>query len=214
MFILRECSSTTLPNPYRRIQLIVTSYRWVPHIVQNFVHGANVAIAHLHHEAAVLSNNQASCSGRPFVVTDPNPPVSYGDTYLVVATLSHHPFRTVPVAPIVILIMSHLVEFYNLLPHRFPFLWKILPQIKGETRSLQPALFSICTHLVASDKEARKGVGEGGIGYEGVLTSMEGMAFECLEWNREHEGEERGKKEYTSSNAWADQLRAAMGTGR
>ncbi|KAI0122013.1 hypothetical protein F4814DRAFT_445961 [Daldinia grandis] len=63
---------------------------WVSHIVQNFVHGANVSIAHLQHEAALArpwieSTRQA---GRPFVVTDLNPPITYSDLYNASETLS------------------------------------------------------------------------------------------------------------------------------
>lgn len=193
--------------------------------MQNFVHGANVAIAHLQQEAALLSSDDVAklpSAGRPFVVTDPNPPITYGDMYTAISTLSIHGFRADPVPPMVILLVSHLIEWLNLLPYRAPWLAKIIPEIKGDAKRLQPALFSICTHLVASDAAARKPIAQGGIGYEGVLTTMEGMAMEVLDWNREHGAGEssqgampkaKDRKRYTTSNAWSDQLRDPMNLG-
>ena len=190
---------------------MLTLLRWVSHIVQSFVHGANVAVAHLHHEAALASApaQSAQCAGRPFVVTDPNPPITYRDLYSVVKTLSVHPFHTVPVPPVLILLLSHAVELYADLSHWFPFLGKILPELRGDIRLLKPGLFSITTHLIASDAEARKPVSEGGLGYAGLLTTLEGMALEVLEWNEEHRGgaDAKTRKAYTTSVSLADKIR-------
>ena len=194
---------------------MLTLLRWVSHIVQSFVHGANVAVAHLHHEAALASApaQSAQCAGRPFVVTDPNPPITYRDLYSVIETLSVHPFRTIPVPPVLILLLSHAVEIYADLPHKFPFLGTILLELSGEIKHLKPGLFSIITHLVASDAEARKPVSEGGLGYVGLLTTLEGMAYEVLEWNEEHRiggsdgGGAKARKSYTTSVSLADKIR-------
>ncbi|KAK4189064.1 hypothetical protein QBC35DRAFT_494620 [Podospora australis] len=92
---------------------------WISHIVNSFAHGINVAIAHLNLEAVLASPSLGSASdnqrmtpqaGRPFVVTDPNAPITYGDLYLAIETLAVTPFRTVPVQPIILLIMSYLIE--------------------------------------------------------------------------------------------------------
>ena len=181
----------------------------MPHIVQSFVHGANVAIAHLHHEAVLMAED-APQAGRPFVVTDPNPPISYADLYTAISTLSIHPFRAVTVPPVLILLMSYAVEWWHLLPYRLPFFKGIIPGVRGDLRHLHPGIMSICTHLVGSDAEARRPVNEGGLGYRGVVTTLEGMVWEILEWNREHEGEDGKKKEkkaYTTSISLAEQLR-------
>ncbi|KAI0126453.1 hypothetical protein BJ170DRAFT_628799 [Xylariales sp. AK1849] len=180
---------------------------WIPHIVQSFVHGANVAVAHLHHEAVLATGT--SQGGRPFVVTDPNPPISYSDLYTAIRTLSIHPFRIIVLPPVLVLLISYVVEFYNLLPYRSRLLGRVLPEIKGEARHLQPGLFSICTHLIASDEDARKPVKDGGLGYRGAITTLEGMVLEILEWNREHAGTDggRARKSYTTSISLADKLR-------
>ena len=189
------------------------------------MHGANVAIAHLQHEAVLLSKDRVdeiSQAGRPFVVTDPNPPISYNDLYSAISTLSIHDFRIIILPPMMLYLISYLVEFINLLPYRLPLLKKFIPQIKGEARALQPGIFSICTHLIASDKEARKSVATGGLGYEGVMTTMQGMVLEVLEWNREHESDNRSgdhlpqtktKKLYTTSIALSEQLKQAVQVG-
>ncbi|KAI8631852.1 NAD(P)-binding protein [Xylariaceae sp. FL1651] len=186
---------------------------WVSHIVQNFVHGANVAIAHLHHEAALLQPSASSTSGWPFVVTDPNPPIFYGDLYSTIKVLSIHPFTIVRLPPVLMLLLSHAFELYaelRFLPFPFSALGKLLPPLRGDLPHLKPGLFSITTHLVASNSEVSKPVSEGGLGYQGVLTTLEGMVLEVLEWNREHEhlGESEGKirKAYTTSISLAEKI--------
>jgi hypothetical protein len=189
------------------------------------VHGSNVAIAHLQHEAVLLSKNHVDeipQAGRPFVVTDPNPPIAYSDLYTAISTLSVHEFHIIILPPIMLYLLSYLVEFYNLLPFYVPWLSRAIPPINGDARQLQPGLFSICTHLIASDTQARKPVAQGGLGYEGVMTTMQGMVLEILEWNQEHEIDEpfqntgltaKKKKLYTTSVTLADQLKQAMHVG-
>ncbi|GKU07910.1 cholesterol dehydrogenase [Fusarium langsethiae] len=181
----------------------------LPHIVQNFVHGANVAIAHLHHEA-VLATGDCQQAGKPFVVTDPGPLITFGDLYMAVKTLSIHRFRTALVPPVMMLLLSVVVEWYILLPYRFLALGRLLPELKGDIRKLQPAIFSICTHLIASDPEARRPVNEGGIGYEGIVTTFEVVVMEIVDWNSEHlkDPDERRRKRYTSSVSLVEKLQA------
>ncbi|KAI1385566.1 NAD(P)-binding protein [Hypoxylon trugodes] len=181
---------------------------WVPHIVQSFVHGANVAIAHLHHEAVLAQPwpESARYAGRPFVVTDPNPPITYNDLYTAIGTLSVHQFRTIKVQPVVILLLAHAVEIYGELPYKYPFLRKVLPELKGDIRHLKPGIFSICTHLVASNEEIGKPISQGGLGYTGVITTLEGMVLEILEWNNEHVNDVKTRKPYTTSISLAEQI--------
>lgn len=185
------------------------------------MHGANVAVAHLHHEA-VLLEKKAPQAGRPFVVTDPNPPITYGDLYLAIGTLSVHKFFLLVLPPVSLLLVSHIIEWYSLLPYRLSFLRWILPELRGEVSYLKPGLFSITTHLVGSNAESSKPVEEGGLGYSGVITTIEGMALEVLEWNREHATSSSGmkRKMYTTSVSAADNIRdlirqlGALGPGK
>ncbi|KAI1756228.1 hypothetical protein F4782DRAFT_537989 [Xylaria castorea] len=191
---------------------------WVAHIAQSFVHGANIAIAHLHHEAALLQPSPSTHSGRPFVVTDPNPPITYGDLYLAIKVLSRHSFTTVNLPPVLMLLLSHIIELYSelrFMPFPFSTLGKLLPSLGGDVQHLKPGLWSIATHLIGSNSEVSKPVSEGGLGYQGVMTTLEGMVLEVLEWNREHEhlGEEKTRKAYTTSVSLAEKIQKLGATG-
>ncbi len=103
-------------------------------------------------------------------------------------------------------LIAYPIEWYSLLPVKFPFLRRFLPAISGDTKHLKPAIFSICTHLIASSSPASRPVEEGGIGYQGVLTTLEGMTQEVLDWNLEHIDDAASKKTYTSSVSLAEEI--------
>lgn len=167
-----------------------------------------MAIAHLQHEAVLAFPGPESTryAGRPFVVTDPNPPITYNDLYSAIATLSIHSFNIIRVPPVFMLLLSHVVEIYAELLYKHPILRRFLPELTGDIKHLKPGIFSICTHLIADDKEARKPVSQGGLGYSGVLTTLEGMTLEILEWNREHVDDDKIRKAYTTSISLAEQI--------
>lgn len=168
--------------------------------MQNFVHGINCAVAHLQFEAILADPASAPRpqAGRPFCVTDPGPPIYYGDMYRAMQTLVATPFSLVRVPPLPMLLLSYAIEWYNLLPARVPALRKVgLPGLPGGAAHLQPALFSICTHLLTDMRDAQRPVAEGGLGYRGVLTTLEGMCQEILDWNleqQEHAAARRGSR--------------------
>lgn len=158
--------------------------------MQSFVHGINCALAHLQLESVLAEKGSHASpqAGRPFCVTDPNPPIYYGDLYGLLSKLAATPFRLVSLPPVPFVLVSYLVEFYTLLPYRLPRgLARFVPQLRGDIKHLQPGLFSICTHLVADNADSGMPVGEGGLGYRGVLTTLEGMCQELVDWNREQE---------------------------
>ncbi|KAK1758173.1 hypothetical protein QBC47DRAFT_133782 [Echria macrotheca] len=183
---------------------------WTPHIVQSFAHGINTAIAHLQFEAvlALPESHQKSQAGRPFIITDPNPPIAYRDLYLLVEMLSVTPFRTIILPPVVILLLAHMIEAYTLLRLRFPVLQWILPPMQGDIKHLKPAIFSICTHLVAHNDVASRPVSRGGLGYTGVLTTLEGMTQEVIEWNHLHQNPTKTKR-FQSSVSLAEDIQRA-----
>jgi hypothetical protein len=85
------------------------------------------------------------------------------------------------------LVVAHFVELYVLAKAFFPFLNTIFPDLPYDVNMLQPTLFSIsCAHVVADDSAAQKSIAEGGIGYRGVRTSLEGICTEVKAWNDEH----------------------------
>lgn len=168
---------------------------WASHVVQSFVHGINCAVSHLQFESVLdqQDSHKSSQAGRPFCITDPNPPIYYSDLYALISKLAVTPFRLVSIPPVPLVLLSYLIESYTLLPHRLPSsLARLVPPLSGDVKHLQPGLFSICTHLVADNADAGRPVGEGGLGYRGVLTTLEGMCQELVEWNQEQEEHARG----------------------
>ncbi|KAH8770806.1 hypothetical protein F5883DRAFT_50936 [Diaporthe sp. PMI_573] len=163
---------------------------WANHVVQSFVHGINCAIAHLQFESILAEKDSHSSTqaGRPYCITDPNPPIYYGDLYGLLSKLATTPFRMISLPPMPFVLVSYLVEFYTLLPFHLPSsLARLVPPLSGDIKHLQPGLFSICTHLVADNADAGRAVSDGGLGYRGVLTTLEGMCQELVDWNREQE---------------------------
>ncbi|KAL2146862.1 hypothetical protein VTI28DRAFT_1965 [Corynascus sepedonium] len=172
---------------------------WIPHVVQNFVNSRNVALAHLQFEAALArkggdgGNNVESmpaCAGRTFNVTDPGPPITFSDVYAAAEQLSATPTRALPQQPVALLLVAHAIEAWCLLLTRLPFLTSLfgLREPAGPIHMLQPSVFSVSIHTVVDDSAARKSVAEGGIGYSGGCTTIEGVCQQILEWNREQEG--------------------------
>jgi hypothetical protein len=158
---------------------------------------------------AVLTSPESYNSpqaGRPYTVTDPNPPITYGDLYLLLRHFTITGVRMIPVPPMLVLLPSYPIEWYSILLAKYPILGKILPQVSGDLKYLKPALFAITTHLVASNKDSGRPVSDGGLGYKGVLTTIEGMTQEVIEWNHEHADTGGKKKVYLSSVSLAEEI--------
>lgn len=171
-------------------------------MIQSCAHGINCAIAHLQLEAILADpmSSSAPQAGRPFVIADPSPPVYYEDIYKVIFTLNTTPFRLLVLPPVPMLLLAYAVEFYNLLPARLPLLRKLLPKLPGDVSYLEPGLFSICTHLVGNMDDACKPVEEGGLGYRGVVTTLDGMCHELNDWNREQADHMKGAARGAGAN--------------
>ena len=191
---------------------------WTSHIVQSFVHAVNVGLAHLDLEAILATSPAAAHlpqAGRPYVITDPNPPITYGDLYTLIGALAATPFRTVILPPVAVLLLAYAVEAYTLARLRWRVARALLPPLQGDVKHLKPAIFSICTHLVASDEPAAAPVAAGGLGYTGAITTLQGMAQEVAEWNRAHReaAAAAGKLRYQTSVALAEEIRRATQAG-
>ena len=165
---------------------------WSPHVVQNFVAGRNVALAHLDFEAA-LANTTADApmpraAGRPFVVTDDGPAPAFSDMYDMMGQLSERqPFPQNFPPPLVLLCVSYVVEWWSLVVAYLPVLKTLgVREPVWPVSYLQPSVFSVVSHTIASDAAARKSVAEGGIGYRPGCTSLEGMVDLVREWNAEN----------------------------
>jgi hypothetical protein len=157
-----------------------------------------VSIAHLLLESAVLRKN-ATAAGKTFVITDPNPLVLFADYFKVLSTLSVTKFKALYVPPLPLLLLSYPIEQYIILQNRFP---KIFPAFPADIQLLQPGLFDISNiNLIAVDSNAKKPIADGGLGYVGVCTTLEGLCMSVKDWNDDQA--QTGKESKTGSQELA-----------
>ncbi|KAI9045797.1 putative 3-beta hydroxysteroid dehydrogenase/isomerase family protein [Aspergillus affinis] len=177
-------NSATIVGHYLRIG---GAPSWLYDVIQSFVNAENVSIGHLLYEQRLIEHTKHSdqlpdIGGQAFIVTDPNPAITFGDLYLLLTTLVKTPmsFPVVPAVPF--FLISYMVEWYALLQHLY-LPW--LPKVKRDLAQLQPGLFSISNvHVIADDSRARLSPEQGGLGYSAPITTLEGMCKEVDEWNR------------------------------
>ena len=144
----------------------------------NLVNAQNVSIAHLDFESRLLSDKADVVAGQAYAVTDPNPPITYGDMYLTLTTLAHSstPVKFTYVSPGSLLVFATLIEWYILLRHRY---LSFLPEVTGDLSLLQPTMFQMCSfHLVYDISRAQKE-----LGYRGAMTTLEGLCLALKDWN-------------------------------
>ncbi|KAJ5648068.1 3-beta hydroxysteroid dehydrogenase/isomerase family protein [Penicillium lividum] len=161
---------------------------WLRPVIQSFVNAENVSIAHLLYEQRIIEQGTPGSTvpdigGQAFVVTDPNPAISFGDLYTLLGTLAQTPIAFPTVQPIYLFLLAYVIEAYSFV--QFKYLPWLLPKITGDLAQIQPSLFAIsdvCT--IADDSRARMSPEEGGLGYNPPLTTMQGMCKEVLHWNK------------------------------
>ena len=152
---------------------------WISRVVAHFVYAQNVSIGHLAFEDALLKSDGAEkVGGKAYCVTDPNPPIVYGELYRALTTLAHP--STTPAFPnvphILMLLLSYILETYRIVRAAY---FGFLPPLSGDIAMLQPATFNMCTlHIVYSDERAREE-----IGYRAPITTLEGFARAVKAWN-------------------------------
>jgi nucleoside-diphosphate-sugar epimerase len=171
-------------------QQVVASF--TPHIIQHQVAGWNVSLAHLSFEAALARSGTGmpKCAGRPYVVTDTGPAIQWWDFFRAAKQLAVTPMEVTRLPPLPLYLIAHLVEFWSLLLARAPFLTRLgLREPRGLVRDLQPSIFTPAGFIMVVDKEARKSVDDGGIGYTGLCTTLEGVCDQIWRWNQEMEQE-------------------------
>ena len=122
------------------------------------------------------------------MVSDPNPPVLHADFYRVLSTLSITGFKAQYLPPLPLLLLCYPIEQYHILQNRFP---GILPALPQDIQLLQPGLFNISSlNTISIDSNARKAVEDGGLGYKGVCTTLQGLCMSVKDWNDNHAGVE------------------------
>jgi len=174
---------------------------WVQNSIQSECYVENISLAHLlyeHRFVEINSQKDKSTSlpdigGQAFMIADPNPPVSYGDIYEALSTLSKGVCVFPKFPPVAMLIFAHVVEFYYLLHFHLTslsfcglgfLLSLILPPVGGDIVNLQPSLFPLTTvHLLLDDSRARLPAKDGGLDYHAPFTTLQGICKVV----REHE---------------------------
>lgn len=164
---------------------------WIANIIQSFNYVENCVEAHLCYERRLIELHAGSknpdIGGQAFCIADPGPTQTYGDIYTVLETLTdgvcHFPY----LSPTPMLLLAYVIEFYYVARHRLVQAgWriaKVLPAVEGDIINLQPSLFALTqVHLVLDDSRARLSPEEGGLGYQGVWTSLEGAYKTCVEY--------------------------------
>lgn len=179
-------------------------------MIQNWVHAENISLAHLLYESALLQPSYKG-GGRAFVISDPNPPIAFGDLYKVLNLLTG--CQTVFIPPIIILIMAWIMEYYCLFVYfvgsRFG-----MREPTGDLYMLQPSvLSSSTTHQHSSDMPARQSVKNGGLGYKGGCTTLEGMCHQVRVWKNDTEEERRNNGGKGVANVVEEFGTTAKGTG-
>ncbi|KAJ5477125.1 hypothetical protein N7539_007269 [Penicillium diatomitis] len=161
---------------------------WTSNIIHSFINAENVSVAHLLYEQRLIEQSQPSSTlpnigGQSFVVTDPNPAISFEDIYTLLVNFSKTPVSFPRVEPLPLYIIAHLVEAYVYIQDAWlPWL---LPKIKGDLLQLQPSLFAISdVFCIADDSRARKAPADGGLGYRPTMSTLEGMCKELVKWNQ------------------------------
>lgn len=93
----------------------------------------NCALAHLLYEQRILDFERhgpavaIDIGGQAFNITDPNPPVTFGDVYTVLTTLTAET-KFIDLPPVLMLIVAYLMEKYYLARMLNPFWSYILPK--------------------------------------------------------------------------------------
>ena len=163
---------------------------WAHDILQNFVYVENATLAHFCYERRLIESARRGgdrCSpnpdvgGRTFSIVDAGPPVTYGDVYTVLSTLTDG--RTVfpRLSVTAMFTLAHVFEWLHLsrsfaASSSSPFLRRVgqlIPAPNGDLVNLQPSIFFLTmVHLIWDDSRARMSPEKGGLGYEPQWTTL------------------------------------------
>ena len=160
---------------------------WIFDILQSFIYVENCSVAHLAYEERLIElargSTNADIGGQAFCVADAGPPVTYGEVYSAITELSKGVVTFIPLSATAMLAFATLVETYYLARHallRAPAplatLGRLLPALNGDIVFLQPSMWSLTqVHLIFDDSRARAPPAEGGLGYNGHVTTLQGI---------------------------------------
>ncbi|KAI9458843.1 NAD-P-binding protein [Lactarius psammicola] len=173
---------------------------WAQDVLQNFIYVENASLAHLCYERRLIEQARGSpnpdVGGQAFCVVDDGPPVTYGDVYTVLATLTDG--RTVfpRLSATTMLMLAHVFEGLHvarslMVSSSSPVLrhlGRFVPAPTGDLVNLQPSLFSLTMpHLIWDDSRARASPENGGLGYEPRWTTLSALC-KLVEEHKRAEG--------------------------
>lgn len=168
---------------------------WIPNIVHHFISAENCSLAHLCYEQRLVEladgTKNPDIGGRSFIVTDAGPPIAYGDCYRVAEILSEERIKFQVLSPTLMLLLAHLIQAYYLTtqflsqsPNTFlRVAGTFLPKLPSLLVVLQPSLWNLTNvHLIFDGSNARACPEAGGLGYEPLWTSLEGLCQLVLDY--------------------------------
>ena len=170
-----------LKNPDTRIT-------WMANNVQHFISVENCSLAHLCYEQRLVELGHGArnpdVGGRSFIVTDAGPPISHGDCYKAIGILTEGDVRFQVLSPSLMLLLAHLAQMYYLTTYflsqspniLLQAIGLFLPRFSYPVVNLQPSLWNITNvHLIFDSSNARARPETGGLGYEPLWNSLEGI---------------------------------------
>ncbi|OSX63510.1 hypothetical protein POSPLADRAFT_1140041 [Postia placenta MAD-698-R-SB12] len=176
-----------------------TNPTWIPNILQSFIYVENCSLAHLCYEQRLLElqagGHNPDIGGQAFCVADASPAPTYGEVYDALTQLTSGTTVFPRLSCTTMLGLAHLIEAYYLLRHfllqsPLALLGRLLPGLNGDIVFLQPSMFALTVvHLIFDDSRARAPPEKGGLGYNGSVTTLEGV---CKVFVEHQKGDGKG----------------------
>ena len=128
--------------------------------------------------------------GQSFIVSDPGRIGTFGDNYAILQQVTGGECHFINISPTLMFILAHIHQLYNINQYRLisflqqtswlawlvPLVSTIFPTVTGDGINLQPSLFYLTSaQLFFDDSRARKSPEQGGLGYEGLYSTPEGV---------------------------------------
>lgn len=171
-----------------------TRITWIPNTVQHFIAVENCSLAHLCYEQRLVElergGRNPDIGGRSFIVTDAGPPIAYGDCYKAIEVLTGD-VKFQVFSPSLMLLLAHIVQTYYLATYFLSQSPNILlraagaflPRLPSLVVSLQPSLWNLTSvHLIFDSSNARARPEAGGLGYQPLWNSLEGICQLVLDY--------------------------------
>ena len=172
-----------------------TRMTWIPNTIQNFAAVENCSLAHLCYEQRLVElghgGKNPDIGGRSFIVTDAGPPIAYGDCYRTIEVLTEGKVKFQILSSSLMLIFAHALQTYHLTTHVLSQSSNILlraagaflPKLTTPIINLQPPMWNLTSvHLIFDSSNARARPESGGLGYEPLWTSLEGVCQAVLDY--------------------------------